>query len=712
MQDGMPAVVLTDDQTTVINAPMSGSLLLKGQAGTGKSTCAALRLRYLIESGAAGDSILVLVPQRSLAAPYYAQVHAADFPAGGQPSLLTFNGLSQRMIALFWPLINTSAGFTHTKAPFKFLTIESAQYYLAKIVEPVLQQGYFESLTIDPNRLFSQILDNLNKSAIVGFPPSEIAARLSNAWIGKPTQLKIYQQAEECAIRFRQFCLEHNYLDFSLQLSVFKEHIWPSLICKEFIYKNYQHLIYDNIEEDYPVAHDFVSDLLPGLTSALLIQDTGGGYRSFLGADPSSAARLGNICKGVYTLKDSFVKSPAIDNLENALDESIRTHRQPGGDHGKFSDSFSISSFRFYPEVIDWVVSRIQELLVDKAILPGEIAVLTPFLSDALRFSFASRLDAAKIPFTTHRPSRSLYNEPAVRTLLTLARIAHPSWGLLPGSQEVRMALALAIQELDYARADLLSRTLYQRGNRDWSLNAFDTLKIDMQERITYHAGQQYEILRNWLFENKESGTSELDHWLSRLYGEVLSQPGFGFHTDYDAAAAIAHLIDSCRKFRNIYTPDNLSVPGNPGKEYVQVLEHGILAAQSIVSQSRQSASNAVFLGPAFSFLMRNQPVSFQFWVDIGSQGWWSRLEQPLTQPYVLSRNWDPSKLWTDVEEYEINQQSLARLTSGLLRRCRDHVYMCSVAYNERGLEERGQLLLALQNIQRIKARQSEADNV
>jgi len=109
---------------------------------------------------------------------------------------------------------------------------------------------------------------------------------------------------------------------------------------------------------------------------------------------------------------------------------------------------------------------------------------------------------------------------------------------------------------------------------------------------------------------------------------------------------------------------------------------------------------------------MRNQPVSYQFWVDIGSQGWWSRLEQPLTQPYVLSRNWESSKPWTDVDEYEINQQSLARLTVGLLRRCRKHVFMCSVAYNERGLEERGALLLAMQNIQRIKARQSEERDV
>jgi len=109
---------------------------------------------------------------------------------------------------------------------------------------------------------------------------------------------------------------------------------------------------------------------------------------------------------------------------------------------------------------------------------------------------------------------------------------------------------------------------------------------------------------------------------------------------------------------------------------------------------------------------MRNQPVTYQFWVDIGSQGWWSRLEQPLTQPYVLSRNWEPNKPWTDIEEYEVNQQSLARLTTGLLRRCRQHVNMCSVAYNEQGLEERGALLLALQNIQRLKVRQGEERNV
>jgi hypothetical protein len=200
---------------------------------------------------------------------------------------------------------------------------------------------------------------------------------------------------------------------------------------------------------------------------------------------------------------------------------------------------------------------------------------------------------------------------------------------------------------------------------------------------------------------------NELDHWISRLYGEVLSQPGFGFHDDYDAAAAVSHLIESCRKFRGIYLPTSQTSQWRAGREYTSVLEKGILAAQSYTTQSLRAASDAVFLGPAFSFLMRNKPVSHQFWLDIGSQGWWARLYQPLTQPYVLSRNWQPGQQWTDNDEYAANQNTLARLTTGLLRRCRQHVYLCNVSVNERGLEERGQLMLALQSIQRARAQQN-----
>jgi len=59
---------------------------------------------------------------------------------------------------------------------------------------------------------------------------------------------------------------------------------------------------------------------------------------------------------------------------------------------------------------------------------------------------------------------------------------------------------------------------------------------------------------------------------------------------------------------------------------------------------------------------MRNKPVTYQFWLDIGSQGWWARLDQPLTQPYVLNRNWQHGKQWTDLEEFETIRKPLPEL--------------------------------------------------
>lgn len=111
--------------------------------------------------------------------------------------------------------------------------------------------------------------------------------------------------------------------------------------------------------------------------------------------------------------------------------------------------------------------------------------------------------------------------------------------------------------------------------------------------------------------------------------------------------------------------------------------------------------ANAVLLTPAFTFLMSNRPVRYQFWLDVGSHGWWTRLDQPLTQPYVLSRQWDPSMRWSHDFEVVNNQKNLDRLVSGLLSRCREKVFLGISGMNEQGNEERGELVNAVQVLRR-----------
>ena len=210
---------------------------------------------------------------------------------------------------------------------------------MAHLVRPLLEQGYFSSLVIERNRLFSQLLDNLNKAALVGFPISEVGERLKAAWVGEPSQRRVYDDAQDCIQRFRQFCLAHNLLDFSLQIEVFRDLLWPSGLCRDNLRRSYRHLIVDNLEEDTPVLHDILRQWLPELDSALLVYDHGGGYRRFLGADPVSAYHLKDACEIHREFDESFSISPGIEVLSRRLEQALQTvppggHLEPG-----FSDA-------------------------------------------------------------------------------------------------------------------------------------------------------------------------------------------------------------------------------------------------------------------------------------------------------------------------------------------------------------------------------------
>ena len=689
-------------QRSVVKKSANARLFLEGPAGTGKTTAGVACLLRLLEAGVAGNSILVLVPQRTLGAPYSDVLRSPSLPAGGMPALLTVGGLAQRMVEMFWPLAAHAAGFTHPDEPPVFLTMETAQYYMAHLVRPLLEEGIFDGVTIERNRLYSQIIDNLNKAAVVGFPYTEIGERLKSAWGGEPAQLRIYEDAQSCASRFREYCLAHNLLDFSLQLEVFRQVLWPASFCRNYLTNTFQHLIYDNIEEDTPIAHDLVREWLPEMRSALLIYDTEAGYRRFLGADPQSAYSLREDCQKQAAFTESLVVSPEIHALTDSIGQYLTRSKAPLLEPDP-RPAIAYEYQRFYPEMLDWIAGQIDALVHQEGLAPGEIVVLAPFLSDSLRFSLVNRLERLDIPARSHRPSRSLREEPAALCLLTLAMLAHPEWGLLPTKFDVAYTLMQAIAGMDLVRAQLLAEIVYRVREGLPTLSSFDQIAPETQERITYLLGTRYEHLRLWLLgyhqdaQAAEAG-GELDHFLSLLFGEVLSQPGYGFHYSYDAGEVTANLVESVQKFRWVAAPD-LAQAGIPlGKEYIEMVQDGVIAAQYIGSWQLQ-AEDAVLLAPAHTFLMSNRPATVQFWLDVGSRSWAERLYQPLTHPYVLSRHWHPGVTWGDADEVEANQQVLHHLAIGLLRRCRQRIYLGLSELGEQGYEQRGPLLRTYQRV-------------
>jgi superfamily I DNA/RNA helicase len=697
-----------DDILPVIES--TTKLFLSGPYGSGKTEYAVQRLLWLLSrERVRGDDILVLLPQRTIAQPYYRALRGAGIPAGSPPRIATVAGLAREAVALYWPLLSTVTGFANPRKEPTFLNFESAQYHMERLVGEAIANSEFDAIRVDKNRIIIQILENLNTSALHGFTIDEAYARLEQSvplGESRTGQINALRSARTISHKYRALCLEGSLVDFSLMIELFYQHALNNEWSRVHLFRSHRHIIYDNIEESNAVAHDLIAAWMPNLESALLVMDEDAGYRQMLGADPTNAQKLAELCERTIRLISTPDIAPLLESTARRVDQALRGHLRARDNAAPTTNETLLTafqmperSFRFYPQMIRWTTEQVARLIQQEGVAPGQIAIVAPFVSDALRFSIQHGLAERGIPSTSHRPSRALEDEPAVRCLLTLAALAHPDWGIRPPTADVTHAIEVSIPDLDPIRANVLSSIVYPPRRSLIELTSFDNINTAMQERITFVAGEAYQRLRDWLYAYRSSGELlPLDQFFARLFGELLSQPGFGFHNDYDAARVANQLVQSARNFRwALEEAEGAAAALDPGlavrlgKNYLELVNSGVVGALYIPGW--QIPDDAVFLAPAYSFLMRNRMVDVQFWLDIGSNGWWERLYQPLTHPHVLSRNWPANQPWTDFDEFQARQETMRRIILGLIRRTRREIYLGISDIGESGMEQRGPLI-------------------
>ncbi len=698
------AINLNSSQIELIESGLDSTQSLVGPAGSGKTTVGVERLNFLLQQGVPGQEILILVPQRNLGKPYRDLLGSRTLTQGSLPSLVTYGGLARRSIDLYWPLVSDMVDSFSLTSPPIFLTLESTLYFLASILDPLIaSEGLFSSVAIQRNRLYSQILDNLNKAAVNGFSHLEIAGRLKSSWSGDPAQIKIFDDAQFSANLFRDFCYKNNLLDYSLQVELFAYLVAELPELMGHFSNKYSHLIYDNCEEDVPVAHDFVKSLSTGLDSLLLIIDQEAGYRQFLGASPRSAAELSIICQSEILFTEIFTSSPELREFNLDLLAAIAPSYSNGSESSsKFNTAVEINYQTYLPQLASWLAARIASL-ISAGTPEEEIVVLAPYLSDSLRFVLAAEFDKQGVSIATHRPSRALREEPATNCLLSIAALGHPGWEIQPSIYDLSLCLMQSIKDLDLIRANLLSRQM-RTGftlNRSWP--DFESFPADIQERISFSIGEKYQYLIDWIKTYVDNEQLPLDHFIIKLFGELLSQTGYGFQEDSQKAEITSRLVDSIAKFRTsagiIQEFNNQSL----GLEYFKMVKSGILANQYLSSWTDRQPGK-VYIAPAYTFLLSNYPVDYQFWLDVGSRGWYERIYQPLTNPQILQRYWNTDHLWRDKDEYELNLGNLSRLVTGLTRRCKKEITFCLTDTDERGYEQTGLLIQALSHVLRASS--------
>ena len=704
---------------------MPPTLFLEGPAGAGKTTLAIERIRSLIDDGVAPDSILLLTPHRSYTLAYEEAFDQRSWYGLGKA---TIGGLARRYVSLFWPEILHA----HPKYPFveglepTFLTYEVAQYFMARLVSPLIEQGYFADLKLTRHRLYSQLLDNLNKAAVNDIPLEALGDYLRAARIGAELSSPGHvEEISKTVLAYRELCAQSNLLDFSLYLELFWDLIRQSQPVQDYLFGQHHYLIYDNCEEDIPLAHDIVRLWMnhadSQLQSVLILYDTDAGFRKFLAANPTSAYTLKQECAESRLIEETARVPVSLQGFGRTLCSEIGSGigsaiAADDGvcDGGDGRRRVHVYSDRLHHQMVQRVAGQV-EGLIESGTAPEEIAIISPFLNDSLYYALSTRLEAAQISFYVHRPSRTLRDEPVTKVLLTLAALAHPSWRLeRPSTEAVTHMFNRLLEAADLVRAALLASVVYEGVHDGIGLKSFEEVATEAWDRITYRAGEAYEKLRAWLQEYHSEDALPIDLFFSRLFGELLSQPGFGFYKDVPAGMHVASLVESAQKFRRAVaevTEITEAIDGEEatvGKAYVEMVQEGVVSA--FYSMNWADPATSVLIAPAHTFLLRNRTYAHQLWLDVGSPAWHRRIHQPLTNPYVLSRDWNTQDEWSSAWEMKFETERLTCMVAGLIRRCTDSVYLFNSELSAHGQEQTGDLLVALGHAMRGLGVMPEAD--
>ncbi|MEA3408679.1 MAG: hypothetical protein U9R48_11505 [Chloroflexota bacterium] len=723
---------LTPAQRRVVSHPREGGgcLILQGLPGTGKSTALLARLAALLSEGRRPYEILFLVPQRAQGRRYERALAALDAPTRGGVDILTFYGLSRRAISLFWPLVSKAGGFAWPDREPTFLTIETTQYFMWCIVEPLIaEKGYFSELAIRRERLLSQLIDNLNKAALVGFDHRDVYRRLQGAWTGDSDHVNYYWQTQDCISRFRDYCLAHNLLDFSLITQTYHRHLLSHPAYQRYFRSRYRHLLVDNLEENVPVAQEFIVWAKDQCASSVLAHDEGGGYRIFLGADAEGAADLASQGDEVVVFDELLGAKEEVVAFSNALRRVLRVKPVGRWEDKSLQDAVvDQDAGRYWISMIRWMTERVA-MLVEKGVAPADIAIVAPYVSEVMRFAIEEELCKRDVDIYLLRPSTPLRDDPVVRGLLVLALLAHPQWDIhiqgqayVPPQEDVALALEVALANLDPIRARRLADMAYSFEER---------MLIDLSgegeggpphgdlgrlwEQVGYQIREPYEALRVWLENYRRGEPAPLDVFFSKLFGDVLSRSGYGFYDEPDKARVFGRLVESTSKFHAAVGFDDVLEETEVAREfdtlcvdhggvtqsikYVELVLGGIASAEYLLDWPDASSEEAVILAPAYTYLTRDIRSDYQFWIDLGSDGWSNRPNQPLTHPYVLSKHWPVGQPWRDIEEEQAKREALGRVLLGLATRCRKGVYLAFSDLDIGGVEQSSRLERAIVSV-------------
>lgn len=680
---------------TLPHAPQA----LLGYLGSGKSRTLRASYEALLRRGHRAERVLVWVANFSQANVWKDTVRGFDF-AHGATQVLTFRSWVRRELLMNWPLIESSGlltGAPKTSEPF-LVGLAASQQLLRDLVEPMIAEypALDRCYTVPAQRLI-QVLDTYARLVEHGLNPSEAALRLDRAHALGPDSEELHRFVGDAIARYRAFCFEHRVLDYNVQLELFTRALWSNRAYRERLADDIDVLLVDNIEETMPVAQTVIEALLDSCAGVMIARDQNGGLREYLGGDPIGADRLLMRCAVTETNPPSLC-APEMAGFGRALAEVALAGPEDPPPTPVLAPSVRLHApHTLRVQMFEAIGKRLHALLKE-GIRPNDIVVVAPVVDPLLSWHLRQVLAKVGQPLRVLSGSNRVIDHRPVRILVTLARLARPSWNAPPSEPDVAEALEALLdlhalegphlQKLVYVAGELVGADVpvwpkHLQGRQEAYAAIFEW--VDQMRRTTHPLDRLFEDGFAHLYAPRRLRSLAPD---AEVAGHPVATPYAWGADEALEILQIEQLIQSARAYRKLAAAICLPAEEVP-RRFLRSIYAGELAERPLIPKG--SMPEAVTLFTASKYAEEGPPAAVQLWIDAAAPQWHKSDLRELMNPRVLSRHW-ASGPYTDEHDQRHQAEKLARTLHTMALKATGQVEVFSSDYGSDGSELGGEL--------------------
>jgi superfamily I DNA/RNA helicase len=652
-------------------------LILKGSTGTGKSTILFERYKYMVENlKIPSNNILILLLNRSQSLEWRKKTVLNKSAMIWRTS---YYGFIQSEINNYYSLILKNCNLIDKKRikPI-FLTFESAQYIVSKVIEKRRErEGLFSGVTSFSDRISIDLTANLVKAAISDINFDNIGNRLFSSLEKKDDEKKqIFRDSDNIIRAYRKKCLSIGVLDFGIAVELFNNCLLADKNYRSSLKKRIKHVIVDNIEECVPTEIDFLNTLLPNLDSCLVAYNNEGGYGSVFGGNRIYMEEKFLSKFKIANMEKNHIAGNNFERLADDLYDAVVNEKYKKNSNIKSLER--IKPYELRSEMLENVGQKIIDLIDSKKYEPSDITVISTYADPVTEYVIERVISKHGYEIKNLARKSKVIDNQFTKALITLAQLCHPKYKIMPTRDDVSGLIRLLLN-IDPVRSSILSNEIInQRPFADFP----DLENTNLIEKIGFYNTEKYNYIKDWIRHYKDSGNLPINEFFQKVFLEILLIS----NVPQSHILQAKNLIDSAGNFVEVCSKFNM----NANKDFLDMIRRGIKSSESIFELEEKLDGNFVLLSTPSVYLANSLESKVVIFNGISSENWTQRSMKELTNNHVLTKTWDENLIYTEKMEEENKRKYLGTLLRAIIKRTREKVITFESNLSANGFENDG----------------------